>query len=136
MIPDDDYEGLSPNFAALCRAADEKQRRQSPDTSIERTRRLLADDVTLERAWAEIHRAHFRGRAAESTVEALMFALRERGIAAVQEPYVRFRLAQLSEAQLIEVGDRLQRLEPHIAQAWSPDEIAELISAWKARHHD
>jgi hypothetical protein len=91
----------------------------------------MGDVISLERAYAEIHHAHFRGRAAWSTVEALMFALHERGIAAVQETYVRSRLAQLSEAQLIEVGDRLQRLKPKIARAWSPDVVAALIGAWE-----
>lgn len=104
----DEYEGLSSSFAAACRKADEKQRRKPIDLQIEKLR-----------------------RAAESTVEALMLGLRERGIGAVQEPKVRSRLAQLSEDQLIEVGDRLQRLKPEIARAWSPDDVAALASAWK-----
>ena len=82
----------------------------------------MADMISLER--------HFCGRAAWSTVEALMLGLREGGIAAVQEPKVRSRLAQLSGAQLIEVGDRLQRLKPEIARAWWADEVGALISAW------
>jgi hypothetical protein len=74
-------------------------------------------------------------RAAASTIEALMLALRERGIAAMQEPKVCARLAQLSEAQLAEVGDRLQRLKPKIARAWTPDEVGALVSAWEAHCH-
>jgi hypothetical protein len=52
--PRDEYEGLSWSFAAACRAADEKQRRKRADPAIERARRLMADDVTLESAWAEV----------------------------------------------------------------------------------
>jgi hypothetical protein len=70
-------------------------------------------------------------RAAASTIEALMLGLREHGIAAVQEPKVRPRLAALSEAQVIEVGDRLQRLKPEIARAWTPDEVGALVNAWE-----
>lgn len=123
----DDYAGLSPTFAAACRKADQKQHSKPPDphtgwpvlAKVERGK-------SLERAYTEVHRAHFRGRVAESTVEALMFSLREHGIAAV-----RSRLAQLSEQQLIEVGDRLQRLKPKIARAWSADEVEKLIGAWE-----
>lgn len=87
----------------------------------------MGDVISLSKR--ERH-AQLQGRAAVSTVEALMFSLRERGAAAVQEPAVRFRLAQLSKWQLSEVGDRLQRLEPEIARAWTPDEVAILVDAW------
>ena len=130
----DEYDGLPSTFAALCRKADEKQRRKPPDPRIERLRELMNDDVSLDRAYAEINRAHVRGRAAESTLEALMFGLRERGITALEEPKIRARLAKLSETQLIQVGDRLQRLKPKIARAWSADEVAALVSAWEALH--
>ena len=97
---------MSATFAAACWAADEMQARKPLD------------------------RAHRPGRAASSTVEALMWSLRQRGTAALKEPETRHRLAQLSEAQLIEVADRLQRLKPQIARAWSEQEIDRLI-AWR-----
>jgi hypothetical protein len=75
-----------------------------------RLRRLMADDVTLERAWHEIN--HPTGRAAESTVDALMRALRERGTAALAEPETRRRLADLSSTQVREVLARLMALRP------------------------
>jgi hypothetical protein len=56
---------------------------------------------------AEIHSRWFSGRAAESTLEALMFSLRERGDAALTEPDSRRRLAQLSTAQVRSVIARL-----------------------------
>src|SRR6516164_3052884 len=102
---DDQYDGLSSTFAKLCREADEKQRRKLPDPRLERLRRLMADDVTLERAWHEIN--HPTDRAAASTVEALMLALRERGTAAQTEPNVERRLGASSESQLHEVCARL-----------------------------
>jgi len=51
---DDEYDGLSPTFAAACRAADEKQFRNPRDPRIERLRRLMANDVSLDRAWHEL----------------------------------------------------------------------------------
>src|SRR5262249_52494139 len=128
----DEYDGLSSTFAKLCREADEKQRRKLPDWRLERLRRLMADDVTLERGWHEIN--HPTDGAAASTIEALMFALRERGTAALAEGSVRQRLAQLNEEQVVKVGDRLQALLPRVAKAWSADEVRQLLEAWEGAH--
>jgi hypothetical protein len=124
-----DYDGST--FAAACQAADEKQAARPSDPHIEKLRQLMDDKISLERAWREINAAHLVGRAANFTVEAVMLGLRERGTAALREPKVRDRLAQLSEAQLIEVGDRLQRLKPEIACAWSADDVGALVSTWE-----
>ena len=51
-------------------------------------------------------------RAAASTVEALMLALRSRGAAALAEPETRRRLADLSSAQVREILARLLALRP------------------------
>jgi hypothetical protein len=61
------------------------------------------------------------------TVEALMYSLRERGTKALAEPDTRRRLSQCSDAQVIEVGNRLQRLKPEIARAWTADEVKQLM---------
>jgi hypothetical protein len=92
-----------------------------------RLRRLLDDGISLERAHAQISSDHVQGRAAGSTVKALMFSLRQRGVRALDEPDARRRLAQLSDDQLLEVGGHLQRLKPEIARAWTPDEVETLI---------
>lgn len=72
---DGDYAGLSSTFAAACRAADQKQRRQPPDPTIERARRLLADDVTLERAWHELNKP---AGVAASTLQAAEHLLQQK----------------------------------------------------------
>jgi hypothetical protein len=72
-----------------------------------------------------------RQGAADSTVEALMLGLRERGTAALGEGPVQQRLAQLDEEQVIRVGDRLQTLRPHIAKAWAPAEVQQLLETWE-----
>jgi hypothetical protein len=63
--------------------------------------------------------------APQATLEALMFSLRERGTRAL--PDAKRRLSQLNDRQLAEVGDRLRRLKPHIARAWTAEEVKVLI---------
>jgi hypothetical protein len=117
----DDYGGSSPTFAALCRKADEKQARKPPDLRCYRLR-VLMDDVSLERAWTELN---FRSDAAASTVEALMFSLRERGVGALVEPDCRRRLTDLSAKQLEEVTVRLARMRGKYPKI--TDELMSLI---------
>jgi len=90
-----------------------------------RLRRLLDDDVSLGRAWPELSRP---SGAATSTAEALAFSLRSRGVQALGEPDVLRRLAQLDNTQLREVAIRLQKLEQHIAPAWTLDNVAILFA--------
>jgi phosphohistidine phosphatase SixA len=67
--------------------------------------------------------------ALEVTVEALMYSLRSRGTGALNEPDTKRRLSELGDAQVIEVGDRLQKLKPEIARAWSAEEVKSLLRA-------
>ena len=101
-------------------------KKRKGDPKLQRLRRLLENNVSIERAWHELNT--IRSRAAASTVEALMLDLRERGAAALAEPKVIERLAQLDDRQVTEVTGRLQRLKPEIAHAWSDDEIVALIT--------
>jgi hypothetical protein len=65
----------------------------------------------------------------KAVVEALMYSLRSRGTKALEEPPTKRRLSQLSDAQVIEVGDRLQKLNPKIARAWTAEEVKALLQA-------
>src|SRR5262249_31115176 len=98
----------------------------APD-DLQRIRALLAPEISLTRAYAEISARHTRDRAAASTVEALMYSLRERGVKARDEPDTRRRLVQLDDSQVLEVAGLLQRLKPEIAPAWSADEVEQLL---------
>jgi hypothetical protein len=84
--------------------------------------------------WDELNAATQHGRAAASTIEALMYSLRERGIKELSEPDTQRRISELSEEQLHDVGARLQRLKPEIARAWTTEDIEQLVAAWVA--HD
>jgi hypothetical protein len=93
---------------------------------LRRLRALLDDDVSLQRAYGEISPSHIKGRAADSTVEALLYGLRS-GVSALKEPDVRRRLSQLSDDQLVEVGAKLRRRGPEIGGAWTANEIQTLM---------
>ena len=110
-----------------------RMRQSIDDPRVARARRLLADDISLERAYSEICAEHFRGRAAGSTVDALVYQLRKGG-AALSDPNARQRLAELSEQQMHEVSARLQKFLPHVARPWTPDEVEVLVELWSALH--
>jgi hypothetical protein len=64
--------------------------------------------------------------APSTTVEALMFGLR-RGPGALNKPAVRRRLATLNDDQALDVGMRLQKFRPEIAEPWSTDQVEALF---------
>jgi hypothetical protein len=53
-LPHNEKPPADDTFAESCRRADEKQRRKSPDPRLDRLRRLMDDDVSIERAWHEL----------------------------------------------------------------------------------
>jgi hypothetical protein len=67
-------------------------------------------DMPIDAHWREINT--IRGRAAASTVEALMYELRTHGLAALAGPNCRRRFSELSQLQLVEVIERLMKLRP------------------------
>jgi hypothetical protein len=95
--------------------------------NLTRPRELLANEISLPRAYAEIATRHTKGRAADSTVEVAMFSLRGRGVAALEEPDIRRRISELDDDQALEIAARLQRLKPEIARAWSAVEVETLL---------
>jgi hypothetical protein len=113
-------------FARACREADKRQRRKPKDPHVERLRRLMAE-VSLERAHAELSAFRLDGRAAYSTVKALMFSLRS-GIRALGDPNTMRRLSELSDVQLREVAVRVQKFKPHIAPAWTAQDVSVLLA--------
>jgi hypothetical protein len=94
-----------------------------PD-KLQQLQALLAD-ASLQRAWNATNSTP--GRAAASTVAALTSELRERGMAALDDPDNQRRLSGLSDEQLLDLAARLQRLGPEIASAWSADKVEALI---------
>jgi|SRR5262245_2471316 len=97
-----------------------------------RLRWLMDDSISLERAWHELNRR--ASGAAASTVEALVYGLRD-GLAALSKNPDRLRrLSELNAEQLRAVCDRLQNFQPHIAPACTPNEVQALVVIWSKRH--
>ena len=120
--------GLPATFAAACRVADREQRKRRRNPHSERLRELMDDSVTLVRAWQEMgHPWRTEGRAAGSTVDALVFALRD-GIDALKDRSNQRRLGELDDKQMGEVAARVQKFMPHIAPAWTSADVKALIS--------
>ena len=84
---------VMPDIPAFLRRDGGMSRRRCPEKNP--LLQLLEPDVSLERAWAEISIAHVRDRAAVSTVEALMFALRS-SVHALGRPDTLRRLADFA----------------------------------------
>jgi hypothetical protein len=105
--------------------ADEKQRCKLPDPRLERLRRLMDDDVSIE--WHELEADR---TAPKATVDALMFSLR-RGINELTQPSTLRRLSTLDEYQLEDVCLRVQAFQQRIAPTWSAADVDWLISAWR-----
>jgi hypothetical protein len=83
--------------------------------------------MSIQALMAHFDRARRRYGAPGPTVEALMHSLR-RGTKALEEAGTKRRLSELSDHQVIEVGDRLQKLKPE-TRAWSAEEVKTLLQA-------
>jgi hypothetical protein len=94
---------------------------------------LLDRKVSLEQARRKLLERR-RDGAAASTVEALMFGLRDGIDALPTKPERLRRLSELSETQLHEVCARLQNFKPAIARPWTADEVAALVAIWAKTH--
>jgi hypothetical protein len=70
----------------------------------------VASAAELQREQDAMIRRHREHGAPETTVDALMFSLRSRGLAALDEPDTGRRLSELSRSQVAQVVVRLNRL--------------------------
>ena len=122
---------MNDTFEHACRKADRKAAARPQDHRLERLRRLLESEVSLERAWHELNRGD--GQAPQATVEALVYGLR-RGVEELTKPDALQRLSQLIQAHLLEVCERLQNFKPSIATAWTLEEVEALASIWSTAH--
>jgi hypothetical protein len=95
---------------------------------LKRLRESLKDSTSFLHAYYEI-RDRRNGGAPQPTVEALMFDLRERGTEALEESATKRRLSELNDQQVIEIGNRLQRLRPEIARKSTADEVKLVFEA-------
>jgi hypothetical protein len=82
---------------------------ETPLEHLARLRRLMRDSVSLDAAWAELN--DYRNRPTpRATIEAVMHAVRERGLAALKEPVTAERLQRCDEAAKAEIERRIANL--------------------------
>jgi hypothetical protein len=83
---------------------------ETPPEDLARLRRLMSDDVSLDTAWAELN--DYRNRPTpRATIEAVMHAVRKRGLAALKEPATAERLERCDEAAKAEIERRIAHLQ-------------------------
>jgi hypothetical protein len=95
-------------FDWLCERAEGQRAREPLDRKRKQLRRLLADDISLDRAWAELNAPEKRPTA-QVTVEAIWQALRERGLGTLKEAPTKGRLAACDNAARAEIERRILR---------------------------
>ena len=69
----------------------------------------MSEDVSLERAWSELNDAR-NHPTPKATIDAIMFAVRERGLAALKEPATAQRLEHCDESAKAEIERRIANL--------------------------
>jgi hypothetical protein len=109
VATDDNRVSHLETFEEACRRADQKRRCQVEPERLAQLRRLLNDNVSLERAWAELNQRRLDG-APRMSVEALVYELRTRGLAAFEHPNCLRRLSDVSTPQWRDLIARLIRL--------------------------
>jgi hypothetical protein len=82
---------------------------ETPPEDLARLRRLISDSVSLDAAWAELN--DFRNRPTPKvTIEAVIHAVRERGLTALKEPVTAERLERCDAAAKTEIERRIAKL--------------------------
>jgi hypothetical protein len=94
---------VNPSFCAACRKADREigQRRLPPGIPPD------WDKMSLDALWARLNQAR---STPQSTVEAVMVCVRERGLKALEEPANIERLSRCDESARAQINDRIARL--------------------------
>jgi hypothetical protein len=95
---------------------------ETPLEDLKRLRRLMGDDVSLERAWSELNDPRNRPTP-KTTIDAIMFAVRERGLAALKKPATAQRLEHCDEAAKAEIERRIANLPKGLGDAEKGFEI-------------
>jgi hypothetical protein len=90
-------------------AVERKAGRLQESEEILRARRLLAQDASLEQAWFEVNDPQTRPTP-QVTVEAILYCVRERGLAALKEPANLERLARCDAAAKAQIDKRIRKL--------------------------
>jgi hypothetical protein len=89
------------------------------------------EEMTFDEPWRLFNR---ECPTPQTTIEALMFGLRDGLAALANNPDRLRRLSELSAEQLKAVCRRLQNFNQEIATPWSSDQVTALIAKWRGLH--
>jgi hypothetical protein len=78
-------------------------------------RRLMADDVSLDRAWHELNDTHKRPTP-KASIDAVWHAFLERGVAALSQPEVMDRIAHCDEDARAELDRRIATIKVEVGR--------------------
>jgi hypothetical protein len=82
-------------------------------------RRLLADDVSLDHAWRELNGTSARPTP-QTTIEAIIHCVRERGLAALKEAANLERLQRCDDGAKVQINARIPRVIEKKAPSYDP----------------
>jgi hypothetical protein len=94
------------NFERLC---DEAERKAKPMNDTDQFKRLLDSNVSIERAWNELNDPRNRPTP-QTIIEAILFCVRERGLAALKEPANLERLSRCDATAKARIDQRIEKL--------------------------
>jgi hypothetical protein len=98
-------------FERACDRAEMEAAKRPVDAATKRARRLLEDDVSLDRAWRELNDARRRPPTPQVVVEAIWHCVRERGLSALDEPVNLERLRRCDAMTLAQIDARVAKLK-------------------------
>jgi len=110
---------VNPGFCRLSRradaelAAERKAGRRRESAEILRVRHLLTQDVLLEHALADINDPQARPTP-QVTIEAILYCVRERDVAALKEPANLERLARCDAAAKAQIDKHIEKIIRHV----------------------
>jgi hypothetical protein len=82
---------------------------ETPLERLAQLRRLMGDDVSLNAAWHELNDPCNRPTP-KAAVDAVVFAVRKRGLAALKEPAMKERLARCDAAARAKINEQIEKL--------------------------
>jgi hypothetical protein len=98
-------------FSLASVRADAKAAKPSPE--ILRARRLLDENISLDRAWHELNDPRKRPTP-QAIVEAIMYCVRERGIGALNEPTNIERMSRCDAAAKAQINKRIAKTKEFV----------------------
>jgi hypothetical protein len=99
---------VNSSFCRTCHDADQRKAK-APPRKLAQLRRLMGDDVSLNAARAELSNPRNRPTP-KATIDAVVFAVRKRGLSALKEPATIERLERCDASAKAEINQQIEQL--------------------------